>query len=336
MPPCANRGRAPFSPSASVPLLRSAPPPFSPRPGPQRCHELVCTCRVNHQSCLIPTTFFFPLPLSLPRSDAARLACTCRRLRTAWDRSWAAGAFQPVVAPDDGTVREPQAGRFCVEVTPGEDVQSAVSRCRSGGAVLLLPGVHVTHVALVIDRDVHLFGRGAATLDRAMPGGGTAVRALAPRTTLDGISIRGYVCVAIESGTPRLQQCLLSAGWAGISIHGSRSTPVVVGNRIVSPHIGCLLRGGAGGRLLRNDISGCAEYAMWIGGVDASLRVEGNVIHDNDGWGIRMYTSCPAAFSLGDTNVLHDNAGGDVRGAWPIDAAMLAALLPPVPVGGYP
>ena len=58
-----------------------------------------------------------------PPSDAVALACTCRRLRAAFGRAWAAGAFQPSDDPADRLVGEPPGGRFCMELPPGADVQ---------------------------------------------------------------------------------------------------------------------------------------------------------------------------------------------------------------------
>ena len=157
-----------------------------------------------------------PLLLALPPSpsDAAALACLCRASRAAARGSKWADAVR--VSPVSGRVREPASGHFDVEVAPGASLQAAVDRCRPGGAILLRPGMH--HVGFVsIAREVHVFGRGEATLQ--VPRSGRALACTAAAATLDGLSVRGPpeappipagTCVAaviIAAGAARLQDC---------------------------------------------------------------------------------------------------------------------------------
>ena len=80
----------------------------------------------------------------------------------------------------DGTVLAPASGAFDVTVAPGHAVQAAVDACPTGGSVLLLPGTHEGPLVLgprqdleedeegplilSADKEVHVFGRGRATL----------------------------------------------------------------------------------------------------------------------------------------------------------------------------
>ena len=111
-------------------------------------------------------------------------------------------------------------------VALGEDVQAAVDRCPSGGSVLLLPGAHKGplalgprvvkngegQLALSADKEVHVFGRGRATLWAATCSVLTSCAALA---TTEGLLLRqdagnNYTpnpCVRISGGGLRLQAC---------------------------------------------------------------------------------------------------------------------------------
>ena len=119
------------------------------------------------------------------RRDAARLALTCRGFRSAAAESW-----WPVVNAATGAVSEPRSGRFWRTLSPGDDVQGAVDACPEGGCILLGPGNYVLtagprrrprsdyesdsesdsearrierRAGLRLDRDVCVFGRGAAS-----------------------------------------------------------------------------------------------------------------------------------------------------------------------------
>ena len=125
---------------------------------------------------------------------AVFMAATARRYRAAFARAWAAGAFQPVVYVD-GNGGEPAGGRLCSECAPGDDLQLAIDRCPPGGAILLQEGVHVHLPTLIVNRDVHLFGRGLAYLQPFADLGE------ADRATVDGLHIRNKSCgVNIEIG----------------------------------------------------------------------------------------------------------------------------------------
>ena len=115
----------------------------------------------------------------------------------------------------DGGVLEPASGTFDVTVAPGEGVQAAVDRCPPGGCVLLLPGTH--EGPLTLRQEVHVFGRGLATLWTAT---GTVVSSEADSATLDGLFIRREAggtsnsiqdCVWVKGGQLQLQACEITS-----------------------------------------------------------------------------------------------------------------------------
>ena len=168
---------------------------------------------------------------------------------------------------------------FDVTVPPGEDLQVAVDRCPPGGSVLLLPGTHEGPLVLgrrekgwgeedgegegeeggekekasdarkggppPVDKEVHIFGRGLATLRTS---GSTVVSSTAARSTVDGLIIRledstPYViihCLSIRGGRLRLQACDISSG-SGIEIDGG-ADPVVINCKCVCV-MGAMWRG---------------------------------------------------------------------------------------------
>ena len=162
------------------------------------------------------------------------LACSFKAAAAAYPRSkWP----RKVRAKRDGAVLEPTVDSFDVTVAPGEGVQAAVDRCPPGGCVLLLPGVHAGPLVLgprevvngegppvqVADKEVHVFGRGRATLRAAA---GDVLTSAALVSTIDGLAVRrdageGRNCcgVQVKSGRLRLQDC---------KVAGVRDSSVVV------------------------------------------------------------------------------------------------------------
>ena len=123
-----------------------------------------------------------------------------------------------------GAVREPASGNFDVTVAPGEDVQAAIDHCPPGGCVLLLPGTHAGPLVLVVEKEVHVFGRGLATLQSATR---SVVASAAAKATLDGLLIRREAGginnlyrdgVWITGGRLRLQACDITSAASGILV----------------------------------------------------------------------------------------------------------------------
>ena len=163
------------------------------------------------------------------RRDAAALACLCK---AASDASSSSKWHSAVRVSLSGAVIEPASGTIDVTVAPGEDVQAAVDRCPPGGCVLLLPGMHAGPLVLVADKEVHVFGRGRATLQTA---DGDVLVSSAATSTVDGLFLRREAgggedyCVWIKSGRLRLQACdITSASLACIAIEGGADPTVAM------------------------------------------------------------------------------------------------------------
>ena len=147
-----------------------------------------------------------------------------------------------------GWVLEPANGTFDVTVAPGEDVQAAVIRCPRGGCVLLLPGTHAGPLMLASGMEVHVFGRGQATLQTEKV---VTLISAAARATIDGLIMpeRQVTAAAglaggqgllggvwILGGSLHLQACDLSSG---ILVYGGANVaPVIVKCRFMGPELG--------------------------------------------------------------------------------------------------
>ena len=132
---------------------------------------------------------------------------------------------------------EPANGAFDVTVAPGEDVQAAVNACPPGGCVLLLPGTHAGPLALRADKEVHVFGRGQATLRAANV---DVLTSTASKSTVDGLLVRqegtgdlaldssAFCGVVVKQGALRLQACQISGeSLQGAGLWASGGDPVI-------------------------------------------------------------------------------------------------------------
>ena len=198
----------------------------------------------------------------------------------------------PRATTTDGTicVLEPASGRFSARVAVGQCPQAAVDRVSAGGSILLLPGVHTLPATLRLDREVHVFGRGAAVLCLADDAEGDVVSATAGRATLDGVHIRkgvelgaiGHSGVLVTDGRLRLQACdVESLSQSCVCVRGAGSAPTLTGCTLHEAYTssGLIFCEGARGavldsHLLRNG------YGVAIAS-GANPRVSGNRIHDS-------------------------------------------------------
>lgn len=139
---------------------------------------------------------------------------------------------------------------FFVRVRPGEDVQAAVDRCPSGGAVLLEEGTHVSPAGIVLRTDARLFGRGLATLRTEIlvadtvgnasidgltvtsDGENTITSRAQNRLTVRDCTIRARGCgIRVVQGHSTLACNRIEAGNAGVIVL-SESTSSITHNRI--------------------------------------------------------------------------------------------------------
>ena len=134
-------------------------------------------------------------------------------------------------------VLESVSGAFDVTVPPGEDVQVAVNRCPPGGSVLLLPGTHNGPLVLRANKEVHVFGRGQATLRTAA---GFVVSSEAVKATLDGLIIRhdaeihsSNCVVGIRSGRLRMQACIITSAQVVCIYISGGADPLVISCKCV-------------------------------------------------------------------------------------------------------
>ena len=129
---------------------------------------------------------------------------------------------------------------FDVTVSPRESLQAAIDRCREGGNILLLPGAYEGGV--VLSKEVHLFGRGEATLRRASGEEGPVVTSTAPAATLDGLVVRlgphaegekGHFGILITAGSLLVRHCdVCSLSADNIHVAGASTSPSILGCKV--------------------------------------------------------------------------------------------------------
>ena len=186
-----------------------------------------------------------------------------------------------------GDVLEPPSGSFDATASPGDSLQNIVDGLRPSGTLLLLPGTY-PNCRLRIRQEVHIFGRGKATLEAAS--GGDCITLTAHAATLDQLSIRpsedsgagagagagaagaasasaaasaaasaSAVGVRVASGHPRLQGLDVSHfPYACVAVEGEDSDPALVRCRIASAGcVGALFRARCRGTVERCRVEGC-------------------------------------------------------------------------------
>lgn len=245
-------------------------------------------------------TLIFPSTPSFPTHsrDSCALACLCSVANAALRESrwWNAVRFK-----SNGAVLEPSSGAFNVTVALGESVQAAVDACPRGGSVLLLPGIHAGPLVLTAGQEVHVFGRGLATLQSSA---GTVVTCSAAKATLDGLSIRQNLIdldedgddmpadafgLLVLGGALRLQACdVCSMPDTCIFIDGGN--PTIISSKIHDAgRFGIVFSEGVHGRVVDSEVWGAHQACVDImAGSDSSLvacKIHGGMQEGITFWG---------------------------------------------------
>ena len=180
---------------------------------------------------------------------------------------------------------------FDVTVSPRESLQAAIDRCREGGSILLLPGVYEGGV--ILSKEVHLYGRGEATLRRAA-GEGHVITSTAPTATLDGLVVRlgphaegeeGHLGILITAGSLLVRHCDVSSlSKSTIYVQGASANPTIIGCKVHGgAEAGIAFIGGSKGRVEGCDLvgNGCGIFI-----VDAEPTIVANKIHSSKEGGV--------------------------------------------------
>ena len=214
---------------------------------------------------------------------------------------------------------------FDVTVSPRESVQEAIDRCREGGSVLLLPGAYEGGV--VLSKEVHLFGRGEATLQGVAvdeEGGEeeAVITSTALEATLDGLIVRvgphaedgvGHHGILITAGSLLVRHCDVSSqSLSSICVQGASADPTILGCKVHGGgDVGIYFDEDSKGRvegcdivgnflegisieysaplIIANRIHGSAVAGVSISGIcDRPARLEGNQIWANLGHGVEI------------------------------------------------
>ena len=216
--------------------------------------------------------------------DAAAFACVSRDARVAHRAS---RAFRAVRVARDGTVLEPATGTCDVEVAPGEPVAEALARCPPGGSVLLRPGVH-DFPPLDADKEVHVFGRDAATVQTS-----PFFKCTARTRTATFVNVCFTCEVTIDSSRVRFQGCAFTTEWVGcmegadVTFAGCRidaETVIVEGEgtlarfeRNLVKNTRLIVESGATSWMINNTIhGGHRDFGIYVR--SATATVIGNVI----------------------------------------------------------
>ena len=223
---------------------------------------------------------------------------------------------------------------YDVTVSPREPLRAALDRCREGGSVLLLPGAYEGGV--VLSKEVHLFGRGKATLSRAAKEG-PVITSTALAATLDGLVVRlgphagegeGHVCILITAGSLLVRHCDVSSrSWGSICVRGASASPTILGCKVHgSKKAGITFYGGSQGRvegcdvagsgsfgleikssdplILGNEVHGSSLSGLCIKGHDRAAKLEGNRVFENGDDGIEICDGLSPSLIAND---IHNN-----------------------------
>ena len=233
----------------------------------------------------------------------------------------------PFIAPD-GTVSEPLSGRFsviCDPVEGEEGIQRAIRDCEEGGSVLLREGAYLVTRTLLLDRSVHIFGRGKAELR-----GRGAINMILVRPSfsasycLDQLRIDDQTegdsyTIFGDCGhlRLRLQGCDVFS-----RAENSRPSLYASGPCTLADVLGCTFRGGGGtgiffcegasGRVEACNIQGYSQSGIALWDAGTSPLISRTTIRDCK-WGVDIGSGVDLAWSLGEGVIFTDCAEGDVN-----------------------
>ena len=226
-----------------------------------------------------------PLPATTPQgASGSREAAGIDPAIAAWwagqHYAAAAAAGIPAVSPI-----------YDVTVSPREPLQAAIDRCREGGSILLLPGAY--EGVVVLSKEVHLFGRGEATLLCKVKEG-HVITSTAPTATLDGLVVRlgphaegeeGHLGILITAGSLLVRHCDVSSlSKSTIYVQGASANPTIIGCKVHGgAESGIAFIGGSKGRVEGCDLvgNGCGIFI-----VDAEPTIVANKIHSSKEGGV--------------------------------------------------
>jgi parallel beta-helix repeat protein len=157
--------------------------------------------------------------------------------------------FQPS-EPEEQKIVEPPALLTSVELPPGGDLASALSRVADGGSILLSAGEYRLDDSLVLTRPVQLRGAGRdSTSILVGPGGGFSVKPEATQFELSSLELRS------EVGTPGTPIIMVAAA-AGVVADVRIAGPGVIGEDCGQARDGLAIGGASSLQVLRIELTG--------------------------------------------------------------------------------
>ena len=184
--------------------------------------------------------------------------------------------------------------------------------CPNGGSILLREGVYHVTKTLLLDRRVHIFGRGRAVLWGELPADSDFILSTSSSATLDRLRIddqtRGWSRSLSSPLGLWLQGCDLSStgknrGWALVALNPSTLVNVLGCAFRCRAGNGLAYREGACGRVEGCNILGFSGGAGFsLGGASTSPLFSRNTIRDCK-VGVSISSNVDPSWSLGEGNV---------------------------------
>lgn len=178
-----------------------------------------------------------------------------------------------------GEASEPASGTFDEEISPGDSLMDAIGRCPRGGSVLLRPGSYYlnTSNALQPFHEVHVFGRGAATLM-------SPITLSSRRASFVGVGFQANV--TITHGNARLQSCKFT------------QNVLCIGGDADPTFDRCLIQGMLDVQMAKGLFSRCTiEHITQLSYGSTSVFFGNTFRNNHTGWGITVDRSSPSFVS---------------------------------------